>query len=231
LDFRGLCEDHLHLVEFSYNNNYKASIDMVPYEALYELLCKSPSCWVETKGQLVLKPYMIREAIEKVAVTKKMLKEAQIWQKTYVDERRKDMEFKVGDLVFVKVSLIKWVIRVGKAGILALGFIGPFKIIERIGSLAYRVDLPEILSKVHNVFHASHLRKSSWSFADSGDVCSGWFGDRTESTVILHSVHILDQDEKSLENKLLNLIKVQWSEDPAIVFRRWWIILEKLTMI
>ena len=87
------------------------------------------------------------------------MKEAQSTHKSYGDKRRKDLEFSVGDQVFIKVSPMKGVIRFGKSGKLATKFIGPFHIIERIGKLTYRVELPSILVEVHGIFHVSHLRK------------------------------------------------------------------------
>jgi hypothetical protein len=84
---------------------------------------------------------------------------AQGRQKKYADRRKKDLEFSMGDQVFFKISPLKNVVRFGRRGKLASRFIGPFRILERVGPLAYRVDLPEKLSGVHNVFHVSHLRK------------------------------------------------------------------------
>ena len=143
LDFGGSWEDHLHLVEFSYNNSYQASIQMAPFEALYGRPCKSPACWIESGDRLVLGPDMIREAANKVDFIRKKLKAAQSRQKSYADNRRRELEFAVGDSVFLKVSPMRGVIRFGKTGKLAPRFIGPFSIFERISPLAYRVQLPE----------------------------------------------------------------------------------------
>ena len=87
------------------------------------------------------------------------MKEAQSKYKSYADKRCKDLEFLVGDGVFIKVSLMKGVVRFGRSKKLALRYIGPFQIIERIGKLAYRVELSSSMAGVHNVFHVSHLRK------------------------------------------------------------------------
>ena len=77
----------------------------------------------------------------------------------YADKRRKDLEFEVEDQVFLKLSPWKGLVRFGKRGKLSLRYIGPFEIVERVGPMAYRLDLPEELSRVHNVFHISMLRK------------------------------------------------------------------------
>ena len=87
------------------------------------------------------------------------MKAAQDRQKSYADKRRKDLEFEVEDRVFLNLSPWKGVVRFGKRGKLSPRYIGPFEIVEKIGSVAYRLDLPEELSRVHNVFHIYMLRK------------------------------------------------------------------------
>nr|GFA56137.1 putative reverse transcriptase domain-containing protein [Tanacetum cinerariifolium] len=80
-------------------------------------------------------------------------------QKSYADLKRKLMEYQVGDKVMLKVSPWKWVVRFGKRGKLNPRHVGPFKVLERIGDVAYKLDLPEELSRVHNTFHMSNLKK------------------------------------------------------------------------
>ncbi|KAA0055567.1 pol protein [Cucumis melo var. makuwa] len=84
---------------------------------------------------------------------------AQSRQKSYVDEQRKDLEFGVGDMVFLKVAPMKGVLRFENKGKLSPRFVGPFEILERIGPIAYRLALPPSFSAVHDVFHVSILRK------------------------------------------------------------------------
>mgnify|MGYP001507239398 CR=1 FL=1 len=100
---------------------------------------------------------MILEASKKVQEIKKRLRAAQDRQKKYADRRRRSLEFSIGDQVFLKVSPLRNVIRFDRRRKLSPRFIGPFRIVERVGSLAYRLDLPEKLSGVHDVFHVSHL--------------------------------------------------------------------------
>ena len=97
--------------------------------------------------------------VEKIALIKERLKTAQRRQKIYVDNRRRDLEFEVGDHVFLKVSPTKSMMRFGRKGKLTPRFVDPFEILERVGTLAYKVALPLGLSKIHNVFHVSTLRK------------------------------------------------------------------------
>ncbi|GJZ74863.1 putative reverse transcriptase domain-containing protein [Tanacetum coccineum] len=80
-------------------------------------------------------------------------------EKSYADKRRKPLEFSMGDYVLLKVSPWKGVVRFGKKGKLTPRFVGPFEIIEKVGSMAYRLDLPEELNGVHDTFHVSNLKK------------------------------------------------------------------------
>nr|GEU88303.1 retrotransposon protein, putative, Ty3-gypsy subclass [Tanacetum cinerariifolium] len=104
-------------------------------------------------------PKLIQETTDKVMLIKEKLKAARDRQKSYADNRRKTLEFEVGDRVMLKVSPWKGVICFGKKGKLAPRYVGPFEILERIGPVAYRLRLPEELSEVHDTFHVSNLKK------------------------------------------------------------------------
>ncbi|GKF13515.1 hypothetical protein Tco_0054977, partial [Tanacetum coccineum] len=104
-------------------------------------------------------PKIVHETIEKIIQIKKRIQAARDRQKSYADRIRKPLEFKVGDKVMLKVSPWKWVIRFGKRGKLNPRYIGPFKILAKVGTLAYRLELPEHLSRVHGTFHVSNLKK------------------------------------------------------------------------
>ncbi|GJY21868.1 hypothetical protein Tco_0394434 [Tanacetum coccineum] len=80
-------------------------------------------------------------------------------QKSYADLKRKPMEFQVGDRVMLKVSPWKGVVRFGKRGKLNPRYFGPFKVLEKVRSIAYKLELPQELSRVHNTFHESNLKK------------------------------------------------------------------------
>ena len=84
---------------------------------------------------------------------------AQSWQKSYADVRRRPLEFEVGDHVFLKVMPKRGVVRFGKRGKLSPKFVGPFEILERIDTIAYRLALPPSMTGVHEVFHISMLQK------------------------------------------------------------------------
>ncbi|GKA11413.1 putative reverse transcriptase domain-containing protein [Tanacetum coccineum] len=133
IDFGKGWVNHLPLVEFSYNNSYHASINAAPFEALYGRKYHSP--------------------------IKQRIQAAHDRQKSYTDLKRKPMEFQVGDKVMPKVSPWKGVVRFGKRGKLNPRYVGPFKVLEKVRSVAYKLELPQELSRVHNTFHVSNLKK------------------------------------------------------------------------
>nr|GFB90558.1 putative reverse transcriptase domain-containing protein [Tanacetum cinerariifolium] len=137
LDFGKGWDKHLPLVEFSYNNNYHTSIKAAPFEVLYGRKCRSPICWAEVGDRQVTSPKIIYETTEKIVQIKSRIQAAHDRQKSYADVRRKPLEFQVGDKVMLKVSPWKGVIR----------------------TVAYRLELPEQLSRVHSTFHVLKLKK------------------------------------------------------------------------
>ena len=147
------------MVEFAYNNSYQASIQMVPYEALYGRPCRSPICWTKVGESSITSPNLIRDTSDKVGMIRKRLLTTQSRQKSYADVRRRPLEFKAGDHVFLKVMPKRGVIRFGKRGKLSPRYIRPFELLEREGAVAYRLALPPSMSSVHEVFHVSMLRK------------------------------------------------------------------------
>ena len=157
LEFQGKWEDDLPLVEFSYNNSYQSTIKMAPFEALYGRKCRTPLCWSDLDEALILGPEMIQETTETIRKIQEHIKVAQSRQKSYSDKRRRPLEFQVGDKVFLKVSPTKGVKRFGVRGKLSPRYIGPYEIVERLNSVAYRLELPAELEHVHNVFHISQL--------------------------------------------------------------------------
>ncbi|GKA16727.1 putative reverse transcriptase domain-containing protein [Tanacetum coccineum] len=159
LDFGGSWDVHLPLVEFSYNNSYHSSVRYVPFKALYGKKCRSPILWEKVgEGQLI-GPEIVQETIEKISQIKDRLKVACDRQKSYADNRRKPLEFSVGDHILLKVSPWKGVVCFGKKRKLTPRFVGPFQITERISPVAYRLRLPKELNGVYDTFHVSNLKK------------------------------------------------------------------------
>ena len=146
--------------------------------------------------------------INNVQTVRANLKIAQDRQRSYANLKRADIEFNVGDKVFLKISPWKGVIRFGRRGKLSPRFIGPYEVIERIGLVTYQLALPPILERVHNIFHVSILRKY-----------------RSNPTHILKEqpveleknlsyeeapIAILAREQKVLRNKVIPLVKVLW---------------------
>ncbi|KAL4029991.1 hypothetical protein IC575_008222 [Cucumis melo] len=135
------------------NNNY---LLLVWHRSRPHGKCRSPRGEVGEQRMLGPNVQTTNAAIQKIRA--RMLT-AQSRQKSYADVRRKDLEFEVGDMVFLKVAPMKGVLRFAKKGKLSPRFVGPFEILERIGPVAYRLALPPSFAAVHDVFHISMLRK------------------------------------------------------------------------
>ncbi|KAF3626567.1 Zinc ion binding, putative isoform 1 [Capsicum annuum] len=159
IDFKGSWVDHLPLVEFAYNNSYHASIKMAPFEALYGRRSRSPIGWYEVGETQLYGPDLVYQAMEKVKIIRERLKTAQSHQKSYADVQRRELEFEIGDWVFLKVSPMKGVMRFGKRGKLRPRYVGPYQILKMIGAVAYELGLPASLGSFYSVFHVSMLKK------------------------------------------------------------------------
>ncbi|GJU29265.1 putative reverse transcriptase domain-containing protein [Tanacetum coccineum] len=158
IDFGKGWDRHLPLVELSYNNSYHTSIKAVPFEALYGQKCQSPICWAEFGDAQLTGLEIIHETSKKIIQIKKCIQAARDRQKSYADRRRKPLEFQAEDKAMLKVSPWKGVIRFGKQGKLNPRYIGPFKILDKVGMIAYRLELPEKLSRDHSTFYVSNLK-------------------------------------------------------------------------
>ncbi|TYK26660.1 pol protein [Cucumis melo var. makuwa] len=183
LECPGSWDCHLHLMEFSYNNSFQPTIVMAPFETLYGKCYRPPICWDKVGDQR---------------------------QKSYANVRRKDLEFDVGDKVFLKVAPMKGVLRFEKKGKLSTCFVKPFEILERIGPVAYRLALQPSLCVVHDMFHVSMLRKY---VTDPSHVVD------YEPLVIdenlsyaEQSVEIMAKEVKMLRNRGIPLVKVLMAE-------------------
>ncbi|GKA79633.1 putative reverse transcriptase domain-containing protein [Tanacetum coccineum] len=209
IDFGSCWDRHLPLVEFSYNNSYHASIKAAPFEAIYWRKCRSPICWSEVGDSQLTGPEMIRETTEKIVQIKNRLLAARSHQKSYANVRRKPLEFNVGDMVMLKVSPWKGVIHFGKRGKLSPWYVGPFKIIDKFGHVAYKLELPDELRGIHNTFHVSNLKKC---LADDNLVISL---EEIQLDDKLHFIEepmeIMDREVKQLKQSRILIVKVQWN--------------------
>ncbi|GKB20653.1 putative reverse transcriptase domain-containing protein [Tanacetum coccineum] len=136
-----------------------ASIKAAPFEALYGQKCRSPICWAEVGEVQLTSPELVQETTEKIIQIKQRMQASRGRKKSYADLKHKPMEFQVGDKVMLKVSPWKGVVRFGKRGKLNPRYVGPFKVLEKVGSIAYKLELPQELSRVQNTFHVSNLKK------------------------------------------------------------------------
>nr|GFC33000.1 retrotransposon protein, Ty3-gypsy subclass [Tanacetum cinerariifolium] len=131
LEWTGNWDDYICLVEFAYNNSWHASIKCAPFEMLYGRKCRAPICWDQVGERVIEGPEMI-EVMRKSPLPRRSLRKL--------------------------VSLARGIRRFGIKGKLSPRFIRPFKILDRVGEVSYRLALPPQLSFVHNVFHVSLLR-------------------------------------------------------------------------
>ncbi|KAL4035263.1 hypothetical protein IC575_003944 [Cucumis melo] len=207
LEFSGSWDSHLHLMEFAYNNSYQATIGMAPFEALYGKCCRSPVCWGEVGEQRMLGPELVQTTNAAIQDPSSYL-DKESAQKSYPDVRRKDLEFEVGDMVFLKVAPMKGVLRFTKKGKLSPRFVGPFEILERIGPVAYRLALPPSFAAVHDIFHISMLRKY---VADPTHVVD--FEPLQISENLSYeeqAVEVLAREIKKLRSREIPLVKILW---------------------
>ncbi|XP_027158427.1 uncharacterized protein LOC113760052 [Coffea eugenioides] len=183
---------------------------MAPYEALYGRKCRSPIYWDEVGDKRILDPAILpwmEDAQEKVKLIRQKLQTAQSRQKSYADNRRKDLEYEVEDRVFIKITPLRSV-TTGREKKLQPKFIGPFKILQRVGKVAYRLELPSSLSRIHDVFHVSILKKY---YSDLTHILQPEEIEIDEAlTYEEKPVQLLDRKAKELRNKQIPLVKILW---------------------
>ncbi|GKD09481.1 hypothetical protein Tco_1189166, partial [Tanacetum coccineum] len=129
-------------------------------------------------------------------------------QKSYADLKREPMEFQVGDKVMLKVSPWKGVVRFGKQGKLNPRYVGPFKVLEKVGEVAYKLELPKELSKVHNTFHVSNLKKCYADEPLAVPLDGLHFDDKLQ--FVKEPIEIMNREVKRLKRSLIPLVKVRW---------------------
>ncbi|GJW56829.1 putative reverse transcriptase domain-containing protein [Tanacetum coccineum] len=189
LDFEGSWDVHLSLVDLSYNNSYHSSVRCAPFEALYGRKCRSPIMWAEIKDRLKATRC---ECVE-----------------TFAGKEERPLEFSVGDYVLLKVSPWKGVVHFGKKEKLAPRFVAPFEIIEKVGPVAYRLDLLEELNGVHDTFHLSNLKKCLANPTLKVPLDEIRVDEKLNS--VEKPVEILEKEFKKLKRSRIAIVKVQWN--------------------
>nr|GEX54495.1 putative reverse transcriptase domain, ribonuclease H-like domain, aspartic peptidase domain protein [Tanacetum cinerariifolium] len=176
----------------------------------------SPVCWSEVRDSQPTGPELIRDTTEKIIQIKNRLLTARSRQKIYVDKRAKPLEFEVGDMVLLKVSSWKGVVRFGKHKKLSPCYIGPFKILARVGPAAYTLELPEELKGIHNTFHNLNLKKC---LAEGDNVV---LVDEIQLDDKLHMieepVEVVDREVKRLKQSRKPIVKVHWNSQRGLEF-------------
>ncbi|GJZ19034.1 putative reverse transcriptase domain-containing protein [Tanacetum coccineum] len=171
--------NHLPLVEFSYNNSYHASIKAAPFEALYGRKCRSHICWVKVGEVQLTGPELVQETIEKIIQIKQRMQVARDRQKSYANLKRKPI------------------------------YVGPFKVLERVGDVAYKLELLEELSRVHYTFHVSNLKKCHVDEPLAVLLDGLRFDDKLH--FVEEPVEIMDHEVKRLKRSRILIIKVRWN--------------------
>nr|GEX72369.1 putative reverse transcriptase domain-containing protein [Tanacetum cinerariifolium] len=183
IDFGKGWVNHLSLVEFSYDNSYHASIKAAPFEALYGRKCRSPVRWTEVGEAQILSPELTQETTEKIVQIKQRMQAA-------CDRQKRVVHF-------------------GKRGKLNPRYVGPLKVLERIRDVAYKLDLPEELSRVHNTFHVSNLKKCQADEPLTVLLDGLHFDDKLH--FVEEPVEIVERKVKRLKQSQIPLVKVRWN--------------------
>ncbi|XP_035832699.1 uncharacterized protein LOC118481645 [Helianthus annuus] len=168
-----------------------------------------PLCWAEVGESQITGPELVVDTKEKIALIRQRMAAARGRQKSYADKRRKPLEFHVEDRVLLKGSPRKGVVRFGKRGKLNPRYVGPFKITERIGKVANKLNMPDELNVVHNVFHVLNLKKCL-----SYETLIVPFKELTTDDqlhFIEEPVKIIDKEIKTLKHNKILIVRIHWN--------------------
>nr|GEZ54490.1 putative reverse transcriptase domain-containing protein [Tanacetum cinerariifolium] len=154
-------------------------------------------------------PEIIHETTKKIIQIKSRIQATHDQQKSYTDLKRKPMDFQVGDRVMLKVSPWKGVVRFGKREKLNPRYIGPFKVLSKVRDVAYRLELPQQLNRVHNTFHVSNLKKCLSDESLMIPLDELRIDDKLH--FVEETVEIMDHEIKKLKRIRIPIIKVRWN--------------------
>jgi hypothetical protein len=181
---------------------------MAPFEVLYGRRCRTPLNWIELGEKVIFGLDLVEEAEATVHRIQDNLKATKSHQETYANKRRRPLEFKVGNHVYLRVSPMKGVKRFGVKGKLAPRYIGPFPILEKCGTVAYKLDLPSSLAEVHDIFHMSQLKKCLKALVDV--VLPEVTPLEADLSYSEHPIKVLDQKDRVTRCKTPKFFKIQW---------------------
>jgi hypothetical protein len=182
---------------------------MTPFEVLYGRRCRTLLNWIEPGEKVIFGPDIIEEAEATVHRIQDNLKAAKSYQETYANKRRRPLEFEVGNHVYLRVLPMKGAKRFGVKGKLAPRYIGSFPILEKCGTVAYKLDLPPSLARVHDIFHMSQLKKCLTAPVDV----------MLPEVILLeadlsypeHPIKVMNQKDRVTMHKTIKFFKIQWS--------------------
>jgi hypothetical protein len=193
--------------KFSYNNNYQESLKMEPFEILYGRRCRTPLNWIELGEKVIFGHDIINKVEATICHIQDNVKAAKSYQESYANKRRRLLEFKVGDHMYLKVSPMKGVKRFGVKGKLAPRYIRPFPILERCGIVTYKLVLPPSLAGAQDIFHVLQLKKCLKAPMDV--VLPKVTPLEADLTYLKHPIKILDQKSRVTRCKTIKFFKVQ----------------------
>ncbi|GJZ08515.1 putative reverse transcriptase domain-containing protein [Tanacetum coccineum] len=180
INFGGSWDTHPPLVEFLYNNSYHTSIKCAPFKALYGRKYRSPLCWLEMGDRQLIRLDIIQETVDKITTIKERLRTARSRQKSYADNRRKPLKFQIRD-----------------------------NVLKRIGPVAYRLELPQELSGIHDVFHVLNLKKCLIDETLAVPLEELHITDKLQ--FIKEPLEIMDREVKTLKHNRIPIVKVRWN--------------------
>jgi hypothetical protein len=181
---------------------------MVPFEFLYGRPFQTPLSWDRLEDRVLVGPEEIQEMEEQMQTIRQRIKEAQDRQKSYANAHRVDRSYEVGDRVFLRVKLHKSLIKFERGDKLSPRFMGTFEILERKGPMAYRLDLPGSLRRMHDIFHVSVLRHYISDPTHAIDMSSLQVLDQGALTA--EPIRILDHRIRQLWRRTIDQVKIQW---------------------
>jgi hypothetical protein len=180
---------------------------MAPFEMIHDHRCRTPLFWSETGERKVFGPDILQEVAKQVRMVRENLRVAQLRQNSYAGHWRRELSFEVGDFVYLKVSPMRGLRRFKVRGKLTVRFIGPFKITEKRGEVAYQLELPPQLSDVHDVFHVSQLKKCLR--VPEEQIPMKDLDAKENLSYQEYPVKILETCERVIQNKRIKMCKVQ----------------------
>jgi hypothetical protein len=204
-------DKNLPWAEFSYNNRYQESVKMAPYEVLYGRRRSTPLNWIEPREKVIFGPDIVGEAEMIVHRVQENLKAAKSRQDNFANKRRRPLVFEVGDHVYLRVSPIKGIKRFGDKGKLAPRYIGQFPILDKCGTVSYKLDLSPSLAGVHDIFHVSQLKKCLKEPMDI--VLPEVTPLEADLSYPEHPIKVLDQKDRVTRRKAIKFFKKQWSNN------------------